>query len=77
MHSRALPTRSATYQALINLDGMLRTNGVTIWPDHSSAEFVKYLKGCFIAGKAELPLELQGRLAWGLSCHKVSTPKPG
>jgi len=60
---------SATNEAFIQLDYMLSANAVTLGPDHAGTELVEKLEGCFIAREPELALELERRLAWGLSGH--------
>lgn len=56
---------------------MFGANAIMLWPNHARAEFVKNLKRGFVTGKAELPLELQGGLAGGLSRDEIRTPEPG
>ena len=68
--------RPPAYKALINFDQMFSADGVTIWADHSGSELMEYLEGGFIPRKAELSLELEGRLTRRLSRDQISAPKP-
>ena len=76
MHAPPFPTGSAPNQALINLDGILPTYGVPLWPNHAGAQLAEDLERSFVAGNPKLALELQGRLAGRLGGGEVSSPKP-
>ena len=63
---------------LVHLDMLIRapTDTILVRADHSGAEFVQDLKGCLVTREPELPLELDGRHAWGLARDEVSSPEP-
>ncbi len=62
MDTAALAPSPTAYPGFVHLDILIctATDAILIWADHSSANFVKDLKSSFVAGKAELPLELNG-----------------
>jgi hypothetical protein len=76
MHPAALAPSAASDEAFVNFDWMLAPNAVPLWPDHAGPELMQDLKGGFIAGEAQLALELKGRLARRLGCHQITSPKP-
>src|SRR5712692_1642260 len=71
-----LAARAPAHVALVDFDGMLTTNWVTLWAHHASAELVEDLECCLIARKPKLSLKLQGRLAGRLRGDEIRTPEP-
>src|ERR1035441_10912749 len=76
LESAAHAPHMAPDQALVNLNRMLATDTVTLWPDHAGTELMEDLEGCFVARKPELALKLKGRLPRRLGCHEITRPKP-
>jgi hypothetical protein len=72
----AFAARPTAHKTLVNLDRMFGADAVALWPNHACAQFVKNLKGGFVAGKTELPLKLQGRLSWSLGRNPIGSPEP-
>src|ERR1019366_9998066 len=62
----------------VHLDMLVRVaaDAILVRADHSGAQFVEDLKGCLVTREPELPLELDGRHAWGLACDEVGGPEP-
>jgi hypothetical protein len=69
-------SRLAANEAFVDLDGMLASDCVSLWPDHTSAQLVENLKRRLITTKSKLALELNGRLSGNLRSHQVRAPKP-
>ena len=76
MNSTPLALCAPANKSLINFDRILRSDGVTLWPDHAGAKFMQKLKGRLIARQSQLPLKLKCRLAGSLCRDKIGTPKP-
>src|SRR5208337_2709488 len=76
MHATPFSARLTADVTFVYFNRVVAPDGVTLWANHASAEFMEDLKGRFIAAKRELALELNGRLTGCLRGHKVSAPKP-
>ena len=76
MNSPSFTTRSAANATFVHFDGVRRSDGVTVWPHHAGAEFVKHRERCLISSDIKLTLKLNGGLAGRLRRHEVGTPKP-
>jgi hypothetical protein len=68
--------RAAAYKAFIYFDGMRRSDGIAVRPNHTGAELVKHRKCCLIGSNIKLALKLESRLAGRLCRHEIGAPKP-
>jgi hypothetical protein len=76
MRAAPFSARLAANKAFIYFNRMITSNDVTLGANHACAEFVENLKGCLVAAKRELALELNGGLAGRLRGHEIRAPEP-
>jgi hypothetical protein len=76
MNSPSFTTRAAANATFVHFDGVRRSDGVTVWPHHAGAEFVKHRERCLISSDIKLTLKLNGGLAGRLRRHEIGAPKP-
>ena len=76
VRSAPLSARFSADVAFVYFYRVVASNGVTLWANHTYAEFVENLKGRLVAAERELALELNGRLSESLRGHKICAPKP-
>ena len=78
VNAAPLAACAATHVSFIGLDDFagLAADPVLVWTHHDSPEFVKNLEGGLITRQSELPLKLDGRLAWCLTGNQIGRPEP-
>ena len=59
MRPASFAAGSAADKALVHFNGILAADPLPLGPDHTGSQLVEDLEGGFVAGQAELPLELQ------------------
>ena len=69
-------SRASTNAAFVYLNRVRRSDGITVRPNHASAELVKHRERRFVWSDPKLTLKLDGRLSGRLRRHEVSAPKP-
>ena len=76
MGALTFPACTTAYEAFVYLDVVRRPDGISVWPHHARAEFVKHRECCLIGRDIKLALKLNGGLTWRLRRHKIGAPKP-
>src|SRR5579883_2178801 len=76
VNAPALPARLTAHVTFVDFHGPLRADAVAFRVDHPGPEFVQDLKGGLVPLQSELPLELDGTHAGGLSREVVCGAEP-